>query len=110
MLALTLALSLTNPLPGAPAAVELKGLSAPALAAVRDAKLPPERWPAVLRVVVAGGTPAEEAARPAVAGTYTVTDKAIRFTPEYAFVPGVTYRATFDPTALKLGGRPVTAA
>jgi hypothetical protein len=109
MLALTLALSLTAPQPNAPAAVQLTGLSSPALAAVRNAKLTPEQWPTVLRVVVAGGTPAEEAARPAVAGAYTVTADALRFTPEFAFVPGVTYRATFNPAALKLAGRPVTA-
>ncbi|HYH66298.1 MAG TPA: hypothetical protein VD866_16520 [Urbifossiella sp.] len=109
MLALTLALSLTTPTPDVPAAVQVTGLAPRDLVAVRDAKLPPERWPAVLRVVVVGGTPAEEAARPAVAGSYTVTDKAIRFTPEFAFVPGVSYRATFDPAPLKLGGRPVSA-
>lgn len=110
MLALTLALSLTAPTPDAPVAVQLTGLAPRDLAAVRDAKLSPERWPAVLRVVVAGGTPAEEAARPPVAGTYTVTADTIRFSPEFPFVPGVTYRATFDPAPLKLGGRPVTAA
>lgn len=109
MLALTLALGLTAPQPNAPAAVELKGLSPAALAAVRGARLTPERWPAVLRVVVAGGTPAEEAARPPVAGTYAVTADAVRFTPEFAFVPGVEYRATFDPAPVKLPGRGVSA-
>ncbi len=109
MLPLTLALALTTPQPNAPAAVELKGLPPAALTTLRDAKLPPERWPVVLRVVVAGGTPAEEAERPPVAGTYVVTADAIRFMPDFAFVPGVAYRATFDPAPLKLPGRATTA-
>jgi hypothetical protein len=89
--------------------VRVTGLPAPTLAALRESKAAPEVLGRVFRVVVAGGTPVEEAARPAVAGAYTVTKDAVRFTPEFAFVPGVKYRATFNPAPLKLPGDPVTA-
>src|SRR5262249_53573472 len=55
---------------------------------------------AILRVVVAGGKPAEEAARPPVAGSYSIADGTICFEPQFPFVPGREYRATFDQAKL----------
>ena len=56
-------------------------------------------WARLLRVTVA--TPPDAAADPpAVLGTYTVTDDAVRFTPRYPFDPGRRYHVVFDPTRL----------
>lgn len=67
---------------------------------LKAAKPSPQQWAAIFRVVVAGGTPAEVAARPPVAGTYTADGAMIRFEPQFPFVPGVKYQATFDPSKL----------
>jgi hypothetical protein len=103
------AVRLAAPKAGSPAAVEVVGLGEPALAAVRAAKPAPAEWAAALRVVVAEGTPAAVAARPAVAGAYSVTADAVRFEPDFPFVPGVRYQVTFDPAKVKLKGEPLTA-
>lgn len=62
-----------------------------------------KQWAAILRVVVVGGTPAEAATRPPVAGTYSADGEVIRFEPQFPFVPGVNYQATFDPAKLPFG-------
>jgi hypothetical protein len=101
---------LTPAKPDRPAAIEVAGLGESAVAAIRKAGLTDDTWPAVLRVVVAEGTAEEIASRPAVAGSYSVTDAAICFEPQFPFVPGVKYQVTFDPAAAKLTGKPITAA
>ena len=80
--------------PGEPAAVELTGLDKATLTALRDAKLTPDEWAEFCRVVVDGGKPEEVAARPPVAGTWSVTADAIRFDPQFPLVPGLSYRVT----------------
>ena len=92
-----------------PARIEVAGLDESTVAAARKADLTGDQWSALLRVVVAEGTAEEIATRPAVAGTYSLTDAAIRFEPQFPFVPGVKYQVTFDPSQLKLAGKPITA-
>lgn len=50
-------------------------------------------WPEILRVSV-------NAEAPAVVGWYSVSDGAIRFTPQFAFDAGRTYVVRFDPSKL----------
>ena len=85
---------------GEPAAVEVTGLDKASLAALRDAKLTAAEWAGVCRVVVDGGKPEEVAARPPVAGTWSVTADAIRFDPQFPLVPGMTYRVICDLSAV----------
>jgi hypothetical protein len=98
------AVRMVQPAPGKPHVVEV-GIDRDAAARLKAATPAAKEWAAILRVAVAGGTPAEVAARPPVAGAYTADGTAIRFEPQFAFVPGVTYRATFDPAKLP-GGDP----
>jgi hypothetical protein len=80
-----------------PTAVEVTGVTPPDGAGTGD------WWSARLRVVLASGTEAEIAARPALLGTATFKDGTIRFEPRFPFAPGVDYRATYDA-----GGSAVT--
>jgi hypothetical protein len=88
-----------------PAGVEVTGVPKESLAKLKDANLTPAEWNRLLRVVVAEGTADEIAARPPLAGEYSVTGDAVRFAPQFPLTPGVKYRATFAPA----GGNPVTA-
>lgn len=82
-------------------AVDVRGLPADDLAAVRAARLTRSEWEALLRVTVAGaGTAADAPDLPAVLGDYAVTDDAIRFSPRYPFDPGRRYRVAFFPQRL----------
>ena len=85
--------------PGGSATVDVVGLPAADLAALRAAALTAEQWRALLRVTVAGGA-AEAAARPAVVGDYAVAGGVLRFTPRYPFDPGRPYRVVFAPDRL----------
>jgi hypothetical protein len=97
--------------PGAagPSAIDLVGVPGAELAALQAASPAEDEWAALLRVVV-DGTLEERRDRPAVAGTYTVTDGAIRFRPSFPFDPGRQYHVTFDPSRLRLGGGDASAA
>jgi hypothetical protein len=79
--------------PGEPAVVEVSGLPKEMLTRVKAAKMTEKEWHPIFRVVVAGGSREEVLARPAIAGTYTLTDTGVRFEPQYAFVPGREYVA-----------------
>ena len=74
--------------------VEVSGLSGSTIDALED--LPPEQWPAVLRVAVS-------ADGPAMLGTYAVADGAARFTPAFPFDAGRQYHVTFDPARVPGG-------
>src|SRR5688500_11276382 len=63
----------------ASASVQVTGLSADLLDALED--LSAEQWPAVLRVAVGDDAPA-------MLGSYSVADGAVRFTPAFPFDPG----------------------
>lgn len=79
--------------------VEVVGLSADDLAQLKPRTLTHGEWAALLRVAVAGDTDAS-ADGPSVLGTYTVSDTAIRFIPQFPFDPGRRYQVVFDPTRL----------
>lgn len=90
---------LAKPTADGPAVVEVAGLPKDTLAAVAKAKPA-----AAFTVVVADGTAAEVAARPPLAGSYSVAGDMVRFEPAFPLVPGVNYKATFDPG--KIPGHP----
>jgi hypothetical protein len=94
---------LVGPSADAPAVVEVTGMRPAALAKLKAANPEPAEWAALLRVVVAEGKAEDVAARPPVAGTYSVTATAIRFEPQFKLTPGLKYRATFDPAKLPDG-------
>lgn len=102
------AVRLVRPADGGPAVVEVTGVGPAALAKLKAADPVPREWGQLLRVVVAGGTPRELADRPPVSGSYSVTPTGIRFEPQFKLTPGLTYRATFDPSRLP-GGDPKAA-
>lgn len=82
-------------------AVDVRGLPAADLAAVRAARFTRSEWEVLLRVTVAGGgTAADAPDLPAVLGDYAVTDDAVRFSPRYPFDPGRRYRVVFSPQRL----------
>ena len=85
--------------PGGSATVDVVGLPAADLAALRAAALTAGQWRALLRVTVAGGA-VEAAGRPAVLGDYAVVGGALRFTPRYPFDPGRRYHVAFAPGRL----------
>jgi len=96
------AVALVTPKAGGPAAVEVSGLPKELRERLKAAK--PADWHPVFRVVVAGGTEAELLARPAMAGTYALTDAGARFEPQFALVPGREYVAIVHDAP---GGKPV---
>src|SRR5206468_7955185 len=70
-------------------------LSKETVAKLAAARLTVKEWPAMFRVVVAGGTEEELLARPPLAGTYSLTHTGIRFEPQFPLVPGRDYIAIF---------------
>jgi hypothetical protein len=80
-------------------AIEIAGLPAADLAALRAASLTPDEWAALLRVTV-DGRANEPGDRPAVLGAYAVDDAAIRFAPLYGLDPGLPYKVVFTPSLL----------
>lgn len=98
---------------GNPPVVHVVGLSDTTLTALTKAKLSAAEWAKAARFVVDGGTPAELAARPSVAGDWSVTDAAVVFEPQFPLAPGVKYRALLDLAAApraKLTAAPVALA
>src|SRR3954454_23444963 len=80
------------PKTGGPAVVEITGIEKDVLATVAAAKPTPAEWSKMCRVKVAGGTPAELDARPAVAGSWSATADGLRFEPQFPLTPGMRYR------------------
>lgn len=85
---------------GTPPAVRVSDLSAESVAAFAKSKPSDEKWRALLRVVVASGTDAETAARPAMFGSYRTDGGTVVFEPRFPLAPGTPYRITFDGTLL----------
>jgi hypothetical protein len=81
------------------ATVDVIGLPADDLSRLAQRTLTSEEWAALLRVAVAG-EPATATDRPAVLGTYAISDDTIRFTPQFPFDPGQLYDVVLDPTRL----------
>lgn len=86
----TPALALVRPT-GAPAFVQVSGLSGTTLDALRAAALTSEQWSTLLRVAVADDGPA-------MLGQYEIAGDSLRFIPAFAFEPGRTYKVQFDPS------------
>ena len=96
--------------PTQPPVIEIAGLAKADLDALAAAKLAAAEWPAVARVVVDDGKPADVAKKQAVAGDWSVAGGALRFDPLYPLAPGVTYRVFCDLSAApraKLKGAPL---
>jgi hypothetical protein len=79
--------------------VDVIGLPADDLSRLKQRTLTREEWAAVLRIAVASdaGTATD---RPAVLGTYVISDGTLRFTPQFPFDPGQRYDVVLDPTRL----------
>jgi hypothetical protein len=76
--------------------VEVGGLPASALAAVRDARLTATQWNQLLVVSVA-----DDGAKSApMLGAYAIDEGAIVFSPRFPLRPGLEYRAVFNPMAI----------
>jgi hypothetical protein len=90
--------------PGGSARVDVVGLSAAALDRLDDARLTNTQWASVLRVSVADDGPA-------MLGSYSIADGAVRFTPAFPFDAGRQYVVRFDPSAIRESSirTPVTA-
>ena len=73
--------------------VEVIGLSAAQLRAVRAAALTDEQWARLFRVAVSDTAPR-------MLGTYSVTDDELKFTPQFALDAGRPYSVRFDPSHL----------
>jgi hypothetical protein len=78
---------------GGPSFVEVTGLSSAQLRALRGASLTSEQWSQLFRVAV-------NDTAPAMLGSYSVADGALRFTPQFALNPGRPYSVRFDPSRL----------
>jgi hypothetical protein len=91
---------------GGATVVEVIGLPKEMHARLKAAKLADKDWHPIFRVVVAGGTNEELLARPAMAGSYTLTATGARFEPQFALVPGREYVAVIHDIP---GGKPMLA-
>src|SRR5438094_948615 len=78
------------------AVVEVHDLSPADLNHLRDAKLTPEAWAAILVVFVAGDSSDDCSGRPPVAGSYAVANEVFTFTPRFPLTAGLRYRVVLD--------------
>jgi hypothetical protein len=78
--------------------VEVVGLPADDLAAIRDRSFAADDWTAILRVTVDAGPEVRDL--PPVARSYAISSGAIRFVPDWPLDPRVAHRVVFDPTRL----------
>lgn len=87
--------------------VEAVGLPADDLSRLEQRTPTRDEWTALLRIAVASDA-AAVTDRPAVLGTYEITDGALRFTPQFPFDPGQRYDVVLDPSRLPTpdGGPP----
>jgi hypothetical protein len=63
----------------------------------------PAAWNALFSVGVDRAAPLDADARPRMLGTHAVAGDVLRFTPRFPLVPGLRYRAVFDPARLPAG-------
>jgi hypothetical protein len=90
-----LSLSLVPATSTTPAFVRVSGLSSSELSALASAHLSDDAWTRVLRVTVD-----DRADALPVVGRVTVAPTGLEFTPRFAFDPGRTYHASFDPAQM----------
>lgn len=79
--------------------VDVVGLPPAALTLLEHATFTRDEWSALLRVTVAGA-PDALIDRPAVLGTYSIAEGALRFAPQFPFDPGQRYHVVLDPDRL----------
>src|SRR6185295_7536758 len=93
--------------------VEVSGLAAAELSALRAARFTPERWHSLLTVTVqspSSGADRQDDALPPVQGRYDVSSSAITFTPLFPFDPGRAYDVIFNRSQLPGAGQSPTMA
>lgn len=78
-------------------AVDVTGLPADAVDALKHIDWKAEEWTALFSLYVEPADAADPMRRPPLLGDYRITDGALRFTPRFALSPGVHYRAVFRP-------------
>jgi hypothetical protein len=83
--------------------VEVIGLPAATVAALSSATWTDADWQSLLRVSVKPGAGGGSETRPPVAGTYSVADGTLRFTPMFPFDEGRQYDVALDATRLPAG-------
>lgn len=98
-------IQLTGPADDGSHAVEVVGLPAADLAALRQVEPDDETWSALLRVAVASPEGAAGDRPLPMVGTYAVTDQGIRFEPRFPLDPGRAYEVVFDRARLPATGR-----
>jgi hypothetical protein len=79
-------------------AIEVVGLPPQELQALARLDQTPEQWQTLFAVHVEHG--GERTKQPALLGSYRVVNDALRFEPRFPLVPGVSYRAVFQPSRL----------
>jgi hypothetical protein len=99
---------ITDPANQSKILVEVSGLSAAALERLKQSNWDHSRWRRLLSVYAGQG---DLMGLPSMLGVYRVESNALRFEPQFALEPGVTYRAVFHPDQLPGGKRvkPITA-
>ena len=80
---------------GNPGAFEVDDLSAPQIAAISGKPSIAESASRFFKVYVLDES--QEKQQPAMLGTYTLKGETLRFTPRFPLLPGLQYRAVFDP-------------
>ncbi len=80
--------------------VEVAGLDATALDALRQANFTAVQWQRLLVVRVEQGDLFAEVGMPAMAGIYRLDTGTLCFIPDYPLEPGLSYRAVFYPEAV----------
>ena len=103
-----------DPLDSHKVSVEVSGLADSALTTLRQADWKIAQWQRLLSVYVQGrDLSSTNISLPCMLGAYRVHEKAVVFEPQFPLVPGVKYRAVFDPNqipgAMATGARIVTA-
>lgn len=83
--------------------VEVSGLSRASLRELRKANWDAAQWQKLFAVYTEQGNLLSDIALPAMLGTHRVENGKLRFEPQFPLEPGVTYRATFQPSNLPDG-------
>ena len=80
--------------------IEIVGIAESDLTELRGLNLTDQAWTSLFRVSVAMPEGAASETPLAMVGTYTVTDRRIRFQPRFPLDSGRPYQAVFDPSVL----------
>ena len=92
--------------------VEVSGLNDATLKDLRQTNWTTAQWQRLLAIYVEQGDAIRGIGLPAMLGTYRVGTKGIRFEPQFALAPGVSYRALFHPDQLpatRNAGKPISS-